>query len=63
SFFDSIRGDADSLAGLVLQMTGKFPTKHQIISYKHYDFKITSVDKRRIQFILVTLPENNEVTS
>lgn len=63
SFFDSIRGDADSLAGLVLQMTGKFPTKHQIISYKHYDFKITSVDKRRIQFILVTLPENNEITS
>jgi gliding motility-associated protein GldE len=63
STFDDIRGDADSLAGLILQITGKFPAKHQIIPYEDYQFKITSIDRRRIEYILVTLPKNNEITN
>ncbi|MEL6945879.1 MAG: transporter associated domain-containing protein, partial [Bacteroidota bacterium] len=59
SIFEEARGDSDSLAGMVLELTGKFPSKNQIIEYENYSFKVTAMNKRRIEKILVTLPKNN----
>lgn len=54
--FDEVRGESDSLAGMILQVTGKFPRKNQILSVEKYQFKITGISKRRIEHVLVTLP-------
>lgn len=53
--FDDIKGDADTLAGLILELRGEIPRKDEKISYKNFVFKVLSVDKRRIIKIHVTV--------
>lgn len=55
--FDPIKGDADSLAGLLLELRGQIPKKEEEIHYNLFKFKIVSVSKRRIEQVLVTLPK------
>ncbi|MCB0617683.1 MAG: gliding motility-associated protein GldE [Saprospiraceae bacterium] len=56
STFDEIRGDADSLAGLVLELAGQIPKKDTEYAYNGFKFKIVTVGKRRIEQIRITLP-------
>ncbi len=56
STFDEVKGDADSLAGLVLELYGEIPQKDIEITYNLFRFKIVSVSKRRIEQVLITLP-------
>ncbi|MEM1218755.1 MAG: gliding motility-associated protein GldE [Bacteroidota bacterium] len=56
NFFDEIRGDADSLAGLVLELAGRIPKKDAEFYYNDFTFRIVSVNKRRIEQIKVTIP-------
>ncbi len=53
--FDDIKGEADTLAGLILELRGEIPGKDEKISYKNFVFKVISVDKRRIIKIHVTV--------
>ena len=53
STFADIRGESDSLAGLVLEIAGKFPTINEQISFEDYDFTILAVDKLRIEKVKV----------
>jgi putative hemolysin len=55
--FDFIKGDADSLAGLILELHGQIPKKDTEVTYNHFRFKIVSVNKRRIEQVLITLPK------
>ena len=55
NIFENIKGDADSLAGLVLQNLGHIPKKDKTIVLHPFKFKIVSVSKRRIEKIHVTL--------
>ena len=55
--FEDKRGDADSLAGLVLEMVGLIPKSGEIFESSGYTFKIVTVNKRRIEQILITIPE------
>ena len=57
STFDDVKGDADSVAGLFIEVVGQLPKVESEISYNGFHFKIVSVDKRRIRQILITLPE------
>jgi putative hemolysin len=54
--FEDAKGEAETLAGLVLELTGNFPKKGQKISFNGNIFTVESVDKRRIKQIKVTLP-------
>ena len=47
-YFSEIEGDADSLAGLLLEIKGDFPTMHERIEYRNFMFEILKVDGRRI---------------
>jgi gliding motility-associated protein GldE len=47
-FFDSVKGDADTLAGLLLEMKGDFPLIQEKLSFKNIDFIVEAVDRRRI---------------
>ncbi len=51
--FDGIRGDADSLAGIILELRGEIPRAKDALVYKNLMFTIESVDKRRIKSIKV----------
>ncbi|MCC7533721.1 MAG: gliding motility-associated protein GldE [Bacteroidia bacterium] len=53
--FDDIRNDADTLAGMLLELEGELPTKGAVILYKDFKFIIESVDKRRIKRVKVEL--------
>jgi gliding motility-associated protein GldE len=52
--FDKISGDADSLAGLILEISREIPAKNEKINIEGFIFKITSVDNRRIKQIEVS---------
>jgi gliding motility-associated protein GldE len=53
--FDNVKGDADTIAGLILELTGEIPDKNKKIDFKNLTFAIESVDKRRIKQIKITL--------
>lgn len=53
--FDEVKGEADTLAGLILEIKGEFPGKNDLIEYNDFEFKIIAVDKRRIKKIQVTV--------
>jgi putative hemolysin len=53
--FDEIKGEAETLAGLILELKGELPRKNEVIACMGFDFTIKSVDQRRIQQIQVTL--------
>ncbi len=55
--FDAVKGDADSVAGLILEFVGHIPKREQELKYNDYRFKIVSVDDRRIREIQITLPK------
>jgi len=54
--FDRIRGDADTIAGMILELTGMLPKKGREFSFGGFLFKIIAVDKRRIKRIQIKLP-------
>jgi CBS domain containing-hemolysin-like protein len=56
--FEEVRGESETLAGLILEITGEIPARDQLIEYDRFAFKVTSVDRRRIKEIKVTLPAN-----
>ena len=56
--FNEIRGEADTLAGLILEIKQEIPFKGAHIKYKQFDFEIESVDKRRIKSIKVKIRSN-----
>lgn len=59
-YFSEIEGDADSLAGLLLEIKGDFPTMYERIEYRNFMFEILKVDGRRISKVKITISANNE---
>jgi putative hemolysin len=53
--FDYVRNEADTLAGLILELNGNMPKQNQEIKYHPLTFKIEAVDKRRIKRIKVII--------
>jgi len=57
-YFESVRGESETLAGLILELTGEIPQKDQMIKYRNFTFKIESADRRRIKQIRVEIDDN-----
>jgi gliding motility-associated protein GldE len=53
--FDEVKGDSDSLGGLILELIGQIPKKGENIPFENFVFKIEAVDNRRIKKIMVTI--------
>ena len=51
--FDDVAGDADTLAGLLLEIKGEFPQEHERISHERFTFEVMEMDERRIVKIKV----------
>jgi putative hemolysin len=56
--FEEVRGESETLAGLILELTGVIPEMDQTIKFREFVFKINSADRRRIKEIHVEF--NNE---
>ncbi len=56
--FDDIKGDADSIAGLMLEVLGYLPKAEQEISYKQYRFRVMDVSSRRIEKVKISIDYN-----
>ncbi|MFN8207820.1 MAG: gliding motility-associated protein GldE [Bacteroidales bacterium] len=52
--FDEVKGDADTLAGLLLEVKGEFPQAGETIRLGRFEFRIESIDGRRIKWIRFT---------
>jgi putative hemolysin len=52
--FSKVSGEAETLAGLVLEIKGEIPAKHEVIEYGGYKFTIMAADNRRIKKIKFT---------
>ncbi len=51
--FDKIRGESDSLGGLVLEITEEIPQENEVIPYGNFEFTILEVEKNRVKKIKV----------
>ncbi|MCF1420602.1 gliding motility-associated protein GldE [Mangrovimonas futianensis] len=56
TIFESSKGEAETVAGFVLEISGGFPKLGAKINYHGYIFTIESLDKKRIKRLKVTLP-------
>jgi len=53
--FEEVEGDADSLAGLLLEIKGDFPELHERIDFRNFTFEVTELDGHRISKIKVVI--------
>lgn len=55
SIFDKFKGDSDTLAGFILELSRSFPKVNSKIVFENYIFTIESVDNKRIKQIKVSI--------
>ncbi len=55
NLFEENKGEAETLAGFILEISGNFPKKGQKLTYENCLFTVETLDKRRIKQIKVTL--------
>ena len=55
-FFDEIE-DSDTLAGLLLELKGGFPSIHEVLKFKNLTFEVLKKEQRRISRVKVTVGE------
>lgn len=55
-FFDEIE-DSDTLAGLLLELKGDFPSIHEVLKFKNLTFEVLKKEQRRISRVKVTVGE------
>lgn len=53
--FDEVKGDSETLAGLVLEIAGEIPTLNEVISSGDFEFTVLEIEKNRLQKIKVTI--------
>ena len=59
--FDTVKGESDSLAGLVLELAGEIPVALQVVPCGDFEFTVLEVVKNRIQKIKVNIkPQESE---
>lgn len=58
--FEDKKGESDTLAGFILELSGKIPLKNEKIAFDDYVFTVESVDKRRIKRIKLTIINHDE---
>jgi putative hemolysin len=58
--FEELKGEAETLAGFILEISGKFPKKQEKISFEDYLFTVEAVDRKRLKQLKVTLVKNGK---
>jgi CBS domain containing-hemolysin-like protein len=58
--FDAVRGESDSLAGLVLEIAGKFPGREEVVRAGDFGFTVLEIDRNRIASVRITISKNDQ---
>jgi len=58
--FDDVRKEADTLAGLIIEITGRIPLKNEQINHQHFSFIIEAADNRRVKRVKMLIGESQE---
>ena len=58
--FDAVAGEADSLAGLLLELKGDFLSLHEKLTYEQYSFEVMEVEGRRISRVKVIVHKTEQ---
>lgn len=58
--FEEEKGEADSIAGFILEIAGRIPLKGDVIKFRNYGFTIESADSRRIKSVKVKINKLND---
>jgi gliding motility-associated protein GldE len=54
ALFEEAKGESETLAGFILEISGKFPKRGENINFKNYSFTVESLDRKRIKQVKVT---------
>lgn len=57
SVFEENKGEAETLAGFLLEISKGFPKKNEIINFENYAFTVEVIDRKRIKQIKLTINE------
>lgn len=57
--FEEQKGEAETLAGFLIELKGKIPKKGEKVRFKQYLFTVEAADKRRVKRIKVTIEQEN----
>ncbi len=57
--FDSVKGDSESMAGLVLELSGEFPSTNTVLSTGDFEFTVLEAYKNRIMEVQVSIKLKN----
>ena len=57
--FEQQKGESETVAGFVLEISGSFPKRGEKISFERYQFTVESLDRKRLKQIKVNLPNEN----
>lgn len=61
--FEHIKGESDSIGGLILELAGKFPEENSVINYGNFDFTVLEVSKMRIQKVQVIIRQDEGIAA
>lgn len=62
--FEGVRGQSESLGGLILEVAGAFPELNRVISFGRFEFTVTETNKLRILKVKIRVqPEHKDETS
>ena len=56
--FDSVKGESDSLAGLILEIAGQIPQVNDSVKIGDFEFVILEVERNRIKKVKVIVNRN-----
>lgn len=58
--FESVKGESESLGGLILEINSKLPNAGEKIVFKNYSFTIAAVDQKRIKKVRIHIADKKE---
>ena len=61
--FSDVEGDADTLAGLLLEIKGDFLSIHEKIDYLNYTFEVVGLEERRISKVKVIVHDKKNAAN
>lgn len=63
SIFDKVRGDSESLGGLLLELFGRLPKSNEEVTFEDFTFRVLSADQKRIKKVRITLKADEDENS
>ena len=57
--FDAVKGESDSLAGLVLEIAGEFPSINETVTSGDFNFTVLEIEKNRIKTVKISISHDS----